>query len=182
MKNLKGFNISFAGLAEGLHHFDYQIDNRFLEHFEESLVKEADAQVQLKLEKHLNWMDFNIQIKGTVRTPCDICNEDFDLAIEGEEDVVVKFVEVIPEDEELGVVYLNHNEQVINIATILYERLMLSIPIRKTHPLDEDGNYTCDPEVLRYLGGEPEEATDEEGSDEESVNPIWKELQKLKKQ
>lgn len=182
MKNLKGFNILFASLAEGVHYFDYQIDNQFLEHFEESLVKEANTQVKVKLEKHLNWLDLQVQITGTVNTVCDICNENFDLAIEGDEALVVKFVEEIPEDEELGVVYLNLNEQTINIANILYERLMLSIPIRKTHPLDEDGNYTCDPETLRYLNMEAEEATDEEESDDEPVNPIWKELQKLKKQ
>lgn len=181
MKNLKGFNISFAGLAEGVHYFDYQINNRFLVHFEESLVKSANVTAQIKLEKHLSWLDLHIQNTGTIEAICDICNEPFDLPIEGEEDVVVKFVEEVPEDEELGVIYLNLNEQVINVATILYERLMLSIPMRTVHPLDEEGNYTCDPETLQYLNAETEDDV-EEDSEEESVNPIWKELQKLKKQ
>ena len=82
----------------------------------------------------------------------------------------------------IGKVFLNLNEQIINIATILYERLMLSIPLRKVHPIDEDGHYTCNADILRYLENETLEDTDEEDSDDESVNPIWKELQKLKKQ
>ena len=39
MKELKEFTIPFIGLKLGEHLFDYQIDNKFFEHFEESLVE-----------------------------------------------------------------------------------------------------------------------------------------------
>lgn len=182
MKALKSFTINFASLADGEHLFDYQIDNKFLKHFEASLVQEGKVEVNLSLVKFLNSLEFNFTIQGTVLTPCDVCTEEFDLPIEGSEQIMVKIVSEIPaEDDEYNVVYLKEGINSINIAEMLYELLTLSIPMRKVHPLSPEGGYTCNPDVLKYLeANDSIEVSDEETDNSGHINPIWNELKKLK--
>lgn len=182
MKALKSFTINFASLADGDHLFDYQIDNKFLKHFEATLVHEATIDVKLLFVKFFNTLELNFNISGTVLTPCDVCSEEFNLAIEGQEQIIVKIVNEMPtEADELNVVYLEENSSSINIAEMLYELLTLSIPMRKVHPNDKKGNPTCDPSVLSFLiESEQNLNTPNPDDDSDNSNPIWDELKKLK--
>lgn len=182
MKVLKSFTINFASLADGEHVFDYQIDDKFLNHFEEALVKEGQLEVSLLMLKYLNSLELNFELRGTVVTPCDVCAEEFDLPVEGSEQIIVKLVHEIPEqNDEYNVVYLKEGSSSINIAEMLYELIMLSIPIRKVHAVDDEGNSTCNPIVLAYLqeysGASDEEEDDQ---DDESGGSIWDALKNLK--
>ena len=53
MKKLKEFTIQFVGLKTGRHHYDYQIDDQFFEHFEYDDFNHVDVKVDLELEKNL---------------------------------------------------------------------------------------------------------------------------------
>lgn len=181
MKVLKSFTINFASLADGEHTFDYQIDDKFLNHFEAALVKEGQINVHLTMLKYLNSLELNFKLGGTVVTPCDVCAEEFDLSIEGSEQLMVKLVSEIPEqDDEYNVVYLKEGSNSINIAEMLYELIMLSLPIRKVHPLDKDGNSTCDPAVLAYLQEHSVDPNEEDDQDDDSAGSIWDALKNLK--
>jgi len=182
MKSLKAYTINFVSLADGTHSFDYQLDKKFLANFEDAMVKVAKIKATLEMHKMVHCLELNFHIKGKVQTPCDICAEDFDLPIEGEETIVVKLVEEIPkENDELNVVYMHQSTHSVNVATMLYELIMLSIPMRKIHPLDENDERTCNTKVLEYLE-ESEENLTHTDEDEDSTNPIWDELKKLKKE
>ena len=181
MKAFKAFTINYAGLREGKHRFDYHIDKKFLELFETPLVEDADLQVELTLDKQIGFLSLLFQWKGTVAASCDICNEDFQLPIEGNENIIVKFVQELPEDNaEPEIIYVLQGESQINVATPLYEAVMLSIPIRKVHPETEKGVPGCDPKILAILETtivEEEEDTEEDNTENTSV---WDELKKLK--
>ncbi|MGH1338172.1 MAG: YceD family protein [Aureispira sp.] len=181
MKVLKSFTINFASLADGEHVFDYQIDDKFLNHFEAALVKEGQINVHLTMLKYLNSLELNFELGGTVVTPCDVCAEEFDLPIEGSEQLMVKLVSEIPEqDDEYNVVYLKEGSNSINIAEMLYELIMLSLPIRKVHPLDKDGNSTCDPAVLAFLQEHSVDPNEEDDQDDGPTDSIWDALKNLK--
>jgi uncharacterized protein len=180
MKTLKSFTIHFASLADGEHFFDYHIDNKFLKHFEATLVHEANLDVKLHLVKFLANLEFNFTIRGTVRVPCDICVEEFDLPIEGEETVMVKVIQEIPEDsDEFNVIFVDESTHSINVAEMLYELMTLSIPMRKVHPKAKKGVTGCDPKVLKYLKESEDNATANNAT-ANNTNPIWDELKKLK--
>jgi uncharacterized metal-binding protein YceD (DUF177 family) len=182
MKALKSFTINFVSFADGEHLFDYQINNKFLKHFEAALVQEGDIQVKLSLIKFLDSLEFNFEFQGTVEIACSVCTEAFDFPIEGTDQVIIKIVSEIPKQEdEFNVVYIKEGISSISIAEMLYEMLMLSIPIRTVHPINEEGNYACSPDVLKYLEiNDDIEASDEEANDDDNINPIWDELKKLK--
>lgn len=177
MKHIKGYSVNIFALTDGEHSFDFQINKAFLAHFDTPLVDDIDVNVNLQLVKLPTLLELEIQSKGTVPAICDLCAEEFDLEIKGEEKLVVKFVDVIPENADpTEVIYLQSGEHHLELAETLYEAVMLSIPIQKRHPLDENGQPTCDPDTLAYLNKE----TNDEAEESESINPIWNELKKLK--
>lgn len=182
MKVLKSLTISFASLADGEHVFDYQIDDKFLNNFEAALVKEGQINVHLSMLKYLDSLELNFEIEGTVVTPCDVCAEMFNLSIKGSEQIMVKLVQEIPEqDDEFNVVYLKEGSNSINIADMLYELVMLSIPIRKVHPLDKNGESTCDPAILAYLQEHTVDPNDQkDDQDDGPTDSIWDALKNLK--
>ncbi|MCP4439745.1 MAG: DUF177 domain-containing protein [Aureispira sp.] len=181
MKKFKVYSINISSLSDGDHLFDYQIDNKFFEEFEKSLIKDSNISAKVTLSKYPNLLNLSLQVSGTVQTACDICAEALDLEIKGEENLVVKFVEEIPETDNPEVLYLDFDASFLNVAELLYELITLSIPIRKVHPIDENSNYTCNPIALQYLttSGSAEDQIESE-EESRSNNPMWDALQKLK--
>ena len=51
MKPLKEFTIPFVGLKEGKHHFDYDIEQTFFEHFEYEDFNQCNIKVDVDFEK-----------------------------------------------------------------------------------------------------------------------------------
>ena len=58
---------------------------------------------------------------------------------------------------------------------VITEFICISLPIRQVHPEDENGNLTCNPEMLMKL----DEYLVEEDEDEEEIDPRWDDLNKL---
>lgn len=181
MKKFKAYSINLSSLSEGDYTFDYQIDRKFFEEFEKSLITNGKIQATVTFQKHTTFLDLTIDIHGTVQSICDICAEELDLAIEGKEELVVKFVEEIPETDNPEVLYLAMGTSFLNVANMLYELITLSLPIRKVHSTDEQGNYTCNAIALQYLNNNNQEEDHTESTEESiSNNPMWDALQKLK--
>ncbi len=181
MKVLRAYTINYASLADGKHVFDYQIDDKFFAQFEGSLVKKGNVAVDLVMTKTTHCLELEFEITGIVETVCDICAELFDLSIEGEEKIIVKIVDTPPTDnDELNVVYISSSDHSVSVAQMIYELILLSIPIKKTHPRDENDNLTCNPKVLEYLKIS-EENVAKLAEEQKNTNPIWEELKKLKK-
>ncbi len=179
MRAFNKYEIPFVGLKRGNHLFTYTVNNEFFEQFERSpIVTPAQFEVNLDFEKG-NFFMLHFNISGTIQTACDRCAEQFDLPIESEQLLIVKFDDDLipgeePTDEDDDVVYISRNDTHFNIANHLYEFIVLSIPMRKVHPDDEDGYPTCE---INYQN---EEAT-EEATDEEAVDPRWEALKKIRK-
>ncbi len=72
--------------------------------------------------------------------------EEFDLPIEDEELLVVKFDE--KEWEEADIVYILKGTEKLNVAKYIYEYINLAVPIAKTH---DDAEEECDPEMLKFI-------------------------------
>lgn len=60
----------------------------------------------------------------------------------------------------------------LDLQQQIYEFIMLALPIRRVHPVDKNGNSTCDPVMLKKLD---ELIVDEE----KDTDPRWDELKKL---
>ena len=175
MKILKKFTINYAGLADGEHFFDFFIDNKFFDFFKYSLIDQAKIEVELKLIKFLDSLELNFSINGAVQVPCDLCLDEFDLPITSNEKINVKIVKNLPDEDDPNLLYKLEGENSINVAESIYELITLSLPMRKVHPQNEDGQSLCNPSMIKYL----DQKTTFSENDNES-NPVWDELKKLK--
>jgi len=171
MNLLNQFIIPVTGLKPGSHQYDFLIDDSFFEHFEYSEIRNGSIDLHLVIEKEENLLVFHFTFKGHLRVPCDRCAEPFDLPVEGNDRLILKFgTDYHEEDEEIQVVPVGENH--FDISPFIYEFIQLSQPVRKVHPDNEDGESTCDPEAIRRL--ENLERSSE-------PDPRWEVLSQLKK-
>lgn len=175
MNWLSQYSIHFSGLSEGMHLFDFSADKRFFAEFEESEVEEASVQIQVELEKRSTYLRLNFQISGEVELICDRCLEKYMQSVENQYPMLVKFSDTDTDDTD-EVIFLHTGDHQVNVAKLIYEFIVLSIPIRHVHPDDEDGNSLCDPEMLKKID---EYRAAESEDDEDDIDPRWNDLRKI---
>jgi len=165
------YTIPLSGLKEGRHTIDFEIDNKFFEHIEESEVKEGSLIANIVMDKRSSHLDLAIGISGNVRVCCDRCLEMFFHPVVCENRLLVKFGKTV-EDIDPDILYLPIGENELDLQQHIYEFILLALPIKRVHPNNEDGESTCDPEMLKKL----DELIIEEDPE---ADPRWNELKKL---
>jgi len=179
MKHNREFEIAWQGLKPGMHVFQYELDNRFIqEHSEgETDLKDLQAEVKVSFDKKTNFFMLHFDVDGKVTVPCDRCGDEFQLRLWDEFDLLIKLAgeDVEEMDEESDVVFIPRHETVIDISNWLYEFVMLSVPLQRIHPEGAGGQPGCNPQALDLLHqlAEPE-------PEEKPANEIWKGLEALK--
>ncbi|GIM53098.1 DNA-binding protein [Capnocytophaga cynodegmi] len=173
MRKLKEYDISFAGLKQGKHQFVYEVDKKFLDSFGYDDVNNLHQVVTVELDKKSTLLELHFRNEGVVNVNCDLSNEPFDMKVEGELFLVVKFGEEYnDEDDELLI--LPHGEHLLNVAQYIYELIVLSMPVKRVHPEVEKGTLHSD--ILDKL----EELTPKEELEEsEYIDPRWESLKKI---
>lgn len=172
MSQLKAYNISYKGLEEGEHEYNYVLRNAFFEVYENEDIQDANLNLSVLLNKKNTHIEIAFDIKGTLALKCDRCLEVFDDELEIHQTIYVKFGEAYAEEDE-NLYVLPESDNDINLATFINEIVVVALPMRKVHPDDEDGNPTCQNNMLDYIDN-----ISNEGS--VVVDPRWNELNKLK--
>ncbi len=170
------YNIEFKGLKEGLHEYEFEINNKFFEHFNEGLVENGEVTVKVKLEKRSAFLKLYLEISGWLELTCDRCLENYQQDIELETELFVKYGEEKEFDEGDNVIWVLPEEHYISLTQTIYEYVVLSIPLRHVHP-NETGENSCNREMLNRL----ENITHVENEEEEQeIDPRWAALKNLK--
>lgn len=170
MDRLRNYDIVFSGLKNGKHEFQLEIDKKFFQLFDtEQEFTEPKIVADVLMEKHTTFLEFWIKTKGTVDLVCDISNDGFTYPIESEISVLVKFGEEY-DDSEIDVITIPSKDHAFNVAQLIYEDVMLSVPMKKVSPnISKE-----DLETLEKFSPK-EEITEEPKSD-----PRWEALKNLK--
>ena len=176
MKAFKEYIIPFVGLKQGVHQFEFKVDNKFLALFEFEEYNSTNVNVVLDFNKKSTFFELTFKIKGFVNVDCDVTTEAFDLDIENELNLVVKFADEF-NDENEEILYLPHGEYEINISQYIYECIVLAVPSKRVHPGVEDG--TLDSDILDHL--EDLAPKQNEEINEEDIDPRWNKLKNLLK-
>ncbi|MDT0643577.1 DUF177 domain-containing protein [Zunongwangia sp. F363] len=174
MRNLAEFTIPFVGLKLGKHHFEYDIDNEFFDHFEYDDFNSADVKIDLLFEKKTTMMELTFQASGTVNVNCDITNEPYDQPIDSSLFLVIKFGDEFNDDDE-DLLIIPHGEFEVNVQQYIYELIVLSLPLKRVHPGVEDGTLKSD--VLDKL--EELSIDKKEKKKEGDTDPRWDKLKNL---
>mgnify|MGYP000064502314 CR=1 FL=1 len=174
MKQLKEFTIKFVGLKLGEHCFEYQIDNKFFEHFEYDEFNDASINAKVRLNKKTTLLEFSFEISGSVNVNCDLTNEPFNQEIKNQFNLVVNFGEEY-NDENDEILIIPHGEYEVNISQYLYELIVLSVPSKRVHPGVKDG--TLESDILKKL--QELSPKGKEDNELEEIDPRWNILKKL---
>lgn len=172
MKLSNDFVLSFFGLKEGSHKFEYKIDKQFFESYSFDEFLDADFAVTLDFIKKSTLLELHFENKGMAAVACDVTNEPFELPLEGSLDLVVKFGEEFNNENE-EVLILPHGEHQLDVSQFIYEMIVLAIPLKKIHPGIEDGSLQSD--ILKKL----EELSPEKNKEIDEIDPRWEDLKKL---
>lgn len=187
VKAANKYNIDIFRLNEGVHHYQFTIDNDFFGLHEQDLIEKGDALLNLTLNRTSTMMQLKFEVKGSVELVCDRSLRPFDQLLDFTENLLVKFGEEYLEASE-DVVIIPEGSQKLNIASFLFEYIALSIPMKKLHPdyrneEEEEEGWADEDVKLVYSSSTSliaEEETDK-SLDEEKIDPRWSALKKLKK-
>jgi uncharacterized protein len=171
----KEYTIQFVGLATGKHEYEFKVTDSFFDDHDYSEIKQGNVLVDLSLLKQSTMMSLEFRISGTVKVPCDLCTEEFDLPINGDYKLIIKVGGSDSGDENDDIITIAANEHELDLTQYIFEYIILSLPIKRIHPLDKNGKSTCDPEMLekvqKYLVDKP---------GEEKTDPRWDGLKGIK--
>lgn len=171
----KDFLIQFAGLKQGKHQFEFDINKTFFDGFDFDEYNDVAIKVNLVLDKKSTMMELEFKHKGTVNVPCDLSNEDFDLPVKATLNLIVKFGDAFNDDND-EMLILPHGEYQVDVSQYIYEMIILSVPTKRVHPGVKDGSIA--PGILNKLD-ELAPKQEEEHKEEEITDPRWDELKKL---
>ena len=179
MKDLKEFDISFIGLKEGNHQFEYIIENKFFEFFKYDDFNSSNVKVVLSFLKKATMFELHFQCAGWVEVACDVTNELFQQPVQSEIDLIVNFGDEF-NDENEDLLIIPHSEFKINVAQYIYEAIVLGVPIKRIHPGVEDGTLESDVlEKLRELEVKDQEIEVIEEDNIKEIDPRWNKLKEF---
>ena len=171
MDKLRNYDIVFSGLKNGKHTFRFEIDKAFFQLFDtEQEFTDPKILVEVLMEKHTTFLELWIKTSGTVNLICDLSNENFDHHIENEIKVLVKFGEEFDDSDE-DVITIPKTDYAFNAAQLIYEDVILSVPMKKISPNISDEDLKI---LEKFL---PKEEIVEE---EPESDPRWDALKNLK--
>ncbi len=163
------YNLEFKGLKEGLHEFEFEVQDAFFEHFEQGLVNKGRVQVKVTLEKRSLFMKLFFDLKGQIELVCDRCLENYQQKLKKSYELFVKFGDNESDDDEI--IWILPEEYKINLAQLIYEYIILSIPLKQVHPDNKNGESGCNKEMLEKL--EKLKLREEKN---ETIDPRWSAL------
>lgn len=128
----KTYSIKFSSLKQGLHHFDFKIDDTFVREHNLSEIRAAKVLVSVLLEKTSRFLKLEFDLSGTVGLECDRCLELYDQQIAIQKELVANFDAENQSDSE-DIITLSSADHSFNIEHYLYEFLVLALPMKRVH-------------------------------------------------
>ncbi len=173
MKFLDKYNIQFNILIRGENHFEYRIDKEFFDYFKITDINNVGINVDLNINKNNNVFIFRFLISGFINVSCDRCLDRFDMEINSDNKLYVKFAEEHQGEQTDNLLLIPKTTNEINIAHYIYEFIYLSLPIKKVHPDNKQGISTCNKKMIEII-------ENLKNNDNNNNVSVWNELNKLK--
>ena len=172
MCSLESFRIDLKGLEADETVREYSLNDNYFQMIDAPDVHSGSLHVSATIRRLSGFFELLLHTEGFVRIPCDLCLDDMEQPIDVDNRLTVKLGSQDSEDDE--VVMVDENEGMLDLSWLIYEFIVLAIPIRHVHAPGK-----CNTAMLKAL----EEHSSDRSSDEEStddVDPRWEKLKGLK--
>jgi uncharacterized metal-binding protein YceD (DUF177 family) len=178
MANKREFEIAFVGLKPGIHEFNYEVDDKFFVDKGVIDFTGCHANIKLSLDKKSSFMLLKFEVGGKADVTCDRCGNPLPMDIWDEFNMLVKLVEnpdeMNDQEEDPDVFYISRTESHVNVASWIYDFVLLSFPMQKMCSEEAMGGPQCNNEVLEKLRAM------EVREQEANSNQLWKGLEQFK--
>ncbi len=170
MGKFSQYKVQLASLSDGLHQQDFEVTTELFKNMENRDVISADVKVHLDIVKKNDTYDCTFHCKGMLQIPCDRCLDALDHEVDTTYHVVVKYGDRYDDGAD-DLLIIPDSDLYLNVAYILYDTILLTIPLRHVHPLGKC-NRAMAAALHRHRSSvddeETEEALDEIDSEMES--------------
>jgi hypothetical protein len=167
---LKEFLINIASLRNETYEFQFHIDKTFFENFGKELVEDGNLDVRLTLTKHESFLETTFKIAGSVKLICDRSLDEFDYPLDLSNPVIFKFAEEAEEISE-EVIHLRRDADVLNAGQYIYDMIGSALPLKRLHPRFKEEDEENEEGKIIYSSSTQKE---------ETIDPRWEKLKKLK--
>jgi len=160
------YKIPVQRMAEGVHTIQLEIQKEFIEQQKIEEMQDMQVQVVVEFTKRLQLHTMVISLHGWVQVPCDRCLESLQVQISNTSSFVVKQStshEELSESED--VIFYSHDQTELDISHILYEIIMVSMPLKKVHD-----DKVCNSSITSYITKQ---------SKEQTIDPRWESLKNI---
>lgn len=134
MGKFTAYKVQLASLPEGKFEQDFVCDTAFFKNMENDVVSNADVNVHLDLEHRRGLYDLKFTLKGLVQVPCDRCLDPIDIDVDSTYNIKVEYGDTY-DDASDDLLIIPSDNPYLNVAYMLYDTILLAIPMRHVHPL-----------------------------------------------
>ena len=134
MGKFSAFKLPLKTLGQGTHSFEYHLDKQFFVNMENSDIRGADLGVALNVVYNGEYYTLDFHISGELTLICDRCLDDLQFPIDTNYHIVVKYGEDYNDDSD-EVLEIPYTDASLNVAYMIYDTVVLTIPIKHVHPL-----------------------------------------------
>lgn len=170
---MKEFAVNIIGLSKKAHLFNYHLEKGFFEKYGTEAVSDGRFDVEVILDKKETFIEVNFKISGQAALVCDRTLEPFDFPINENRKMVFKYGEEAQEISD-EIVIITRDQDSIDLGQYLYEFIALAIPMKRLHPRFANEAESDQPVVYSTSPTETEE------KENDSIDPRWEKLKKLK--
>jgi len=165
------YNIRISAVKDGNHEYNFNIDSKFFESFNNSEVTNSQIKATVVLYKDGNRYKLTLNFEGEIyNLMCDLCASEMKISINNSISVLLQETEEDLYDTD-EIIYMKPNQYELDISQLLYEGIVIYLPSKREHN-GEEGNK-CDEEMMALLDRYAEK-------NEEKNDPLRDELNKLK--
>jgi uncharacterized protein len=171
------FKIRLSGVEDGNYCYSIKCNREFFELAKIADVEDGELDLRIEMEKSDRLAKLTFEFSGYVSAPCDRCLLPVRIPMDFENRLIVKLVaepekSAAADDDDIWII--DENTYELDVFHFVYESIFLALPLRIVHEDDENGNPTCDPDILRKM----EELENAAKSSKEN-DPRWDALKKI---
>jgi uncharacterized protein len=164
------FSVNILGLSKKEHSFEFQLGETFFAKYGKEVVSGGDFKTKVILNKRETLIEADFDIQGKAHLICDRSLDPFDHPMKISKKVIFKYGEVAEEISD-EIIVIPRDQDVLDVGQLMYEFIVLDIPIKKIHPRFEQDNEDENEEGKLIYQTE---------KDETAIDPRWEVLKKLK--
>lgn len=172
MKGWKELVLGLPGLPEGITDVNTRVTTDFFKQFEQSPIGEASYDVHVRFDKKPGLYILDVHAQGWHEAKCDRCLEHIHLPGEASYQYFFNKEKAETGNDDEDVFTLDENATELDLRPLVYESIVLSLPMVNRYDCASDEDAPCDMKVLEIL-----QKGESGGSD--TTNPMWDVLKNI---